>query len=80
LEEAKENYKKKKKKPVLGRYLVWRVKIASLGFNSGPTYPIGCKKFQRPAPSSDLENIILVTASLNLTQQKKKQMSKNWLV
>ncbi len=62
------------------RYLVWRVRIAGFGFNSGPTYPIGCQNFQRPAPSSDLENIILVTASLDLTQQKKLQMSKNWPV
>jgi hypothetical protein len=57
---------------VLGRrYLVWRVRIAGFGFNSGPTYPIGCQNFQRPAPSSDLENIILVTTSSDLTQQKK---------
>jgi len=42
--------KRKKKNPVLGRYLVWRVRIASFGFNCGPTYPIGCKKNSKTCP------------------------------
>jgi hypothetical protein len=42
--------KEGKKNPVLGRYLVWRVRIASFGFNSGPTLPHWMPKISKTCP------------------------------
>jgi hypothetical protein len=59
---------------VLDRYLVWRVRKQVLVFILDQLTPLDAKIFKHLPPSSDLENIILVTASLSLTQQKKSDI------
>jgi hypothetical protein len=58
---------------VLDRYLVWRVRKQVLVFILDQLTPWDAKIFKDLPPALTWKILILVTASVNLTQQKKRK-------